>query len=262
MASDILPNKEKIISFVEKGIRFDRRKLLDFRKIEVEEGVVKKAEGSARVKIGNTEVLAGVKLGLIEPYADSPDEGTMMVVVELTPLSSPEFEPGPPNINAIEIARVVDRGIRESEIINFKQLCVKKGEKVWVVFIDIYSLNNDGNLLDASALAAVFALRNAVFPKLENDKVVYGELTNKKLPLKKELPITLTFHKLGKEIVLDPSLEEEKSASARLTVATTRPDNIHALQKGGDGSFTLEEIDKIIETAIEKANEIKKNLKI
>jgi len=254
-------NGKKIASFLEKGKRFDERGLLDFRKIEIEESVVKKAEGSAKVKIGNTEVIAGVKLNLMEPYTDSPDKGTMMVTAELTPLSNPDFEPGPPKERAIELARIVDRGIRESGIINFKELCLKKGELVWCVFIDIYSLNDDGNLLDASALAAVFALKNAVFPKLKGDKVVFGELTNKKLPLSKDLPISITFHKIGKVIILDPSLAEEEASEARFTVALT-PNNIHAIQKGGKETLTLDEIQEILDLASEKAKELKKTLKL
>ncbi|HIH18196.1 MAG TPA: exosome complex protein Rrp42 [Nanoarchaeota archaeon] len=258
----LYPNKNRIISAIERGKRLDERGLLKGRKIEVEDVVSKKAEGSARVRIGATEVVVGVKLDLQTPYTDSPDEGTMMVSVELTPLSSPDFEPGPPDIKAIEMARIVDRGIRESEVIDFKQLCVEKGEKVWCVFIDIYSINDDGNLLDASALAAILALRNAVIPKIEEKKVVYGELTSKKLPLRKDLPISTTVYKIGKELVLDPSIEEEKAADARLSVAITLPDNIHAMQKGGPATFTLEEIGKVVGIAFERTKEIKKDLKI
>ncbi len=36
-----------------------------------------KAEGSARVKMGKTEVIVGVKMQLGEPYPDSPDKGTL-----------------------------------------------------------------------------------------------------------------------------------------------------------------------------------------
>ena len=262
MEHALYPNKDKIINSVEHGKRFDERALLQMRKIETEDLVSKKAEGSARVKIGKTEVFAGVKLDVQTPYTDSPNKGTMMVSVELTPLSSPDFEPGPPDIKAVEMARIIDRGIRESEVIDFKQLCVKEGEKVWCVFIDIYSINDDGNLLDASALAAILALRNAVLPKLDGDKVVYGEFTSKKLPLKKDFPITVTVYKIGKEFVVDPSIEEERAADARLSVAATLPDNIHAMQKGGHATFTLEEIDKVVGIAIDKAKEIKKDLKI
>src|SRR3989339_763253 len=74
-------------------------------------------DGSARVKIGNTEVLVGVKMTVGEPYPDSADEGNLMVSAELRPISSPRFENGPPKFNSIEIGRVTDRVLRESHFI-------------------------------------------------------------------------------------------------------------------------------------------------
>ena len=107
--------RSHIISLLEANTRLDGRKLTEYRKpITVEYGVVKTAEGSARVKIGETDVMVGVKLEVGEPYPDTPNEGTIIVGAELLALSNPEFEPGPPGIQAIELARVVDRGIRES----------------------------------------------------------------------------------------------------------------------------------------------------
>src|SRR3989338_7998650 len=135
--------RDHIISFLNAGIRLDGRKLTDYRKpIEVEQGVIKTAEGSARVKIGETDVIVGIKLQVGEPYPDTPDEGTIIVGAELLPLSNPDFELGPPGIQAIELARVVDRGIRESKAIDFKKLCIEAGNKIWMVIIDMCPLND------------------------------------------------------------------------------------------------------------------------
>ena len=141
-----------IISLLNADTRLDGRKLTEYRQpIEVEHGIIKTAEGSARVKIGETEVMVGVKLEVGEPYPDTPDEGTIIVGAELLPMSNPEFELGPPGIQAIELARVVDRGIRESKALDFKKLCIAKGEKIWMVIIDICPINDAGNLFDAGA---------------------------------------------------------------------------------------------------------------
>jgi hypothetical protein len=87
--------RSHIISLLNAGIRLDGRTLTEYRKpIEVEQGVVKTAEGSARVKIGETDVMVGVKLEVGKPYPDTPDEGTIIVGAELLPLSNPEFELG------------------------------------------------------------------------------------------------------------------------------------------------------------------------
>ncbi len=147
--------KRRIKDYLEAGKRFDGRELLDYRDIDIEIGISKNAEGSARVRIGKTEVVAGVKMGAGEPYPDHEDEGTMMTTLELLPLSSEEFDYGPPRINAIETARIVDRGIRESGMIDFKKLCIKKGVIVWIVFFDIYCMNVVRKLVVASCFLGV-----------------------------------------------------------------------------------------------------------
>lgn len=249
---------ERIKNYLKAGKRFDNRDLLDYRDIEIETGISKNAEGSARVKLGGTEVIAGVKMGVGEPYPDSEDQGTMIVSLELLPLSSEEFDYGPPKINAIEMARVVDRGIRESGFIDFKKLCIKKGEKVWTVFIDIYSINDDGNLIDASCLAAITALLTAVMPKYDEkqEKVLYEEKTSKSLPLTKVIPLTFTFHKIGEKIILDPKREEEAASEARLSLSlsynTKKEIMINAVQKGEEKGFSEEEISEIISLAEKK----------
>src|SRR3989338_10669378 len=121
--------KEVLKKLFQKGQRFDGRSLLDIREIKVETGISNKAEGSARVTLGKTEVLVGVKLQLGEPYPDSKDKGNLMVSGDLLPLASPRFESGPPGFNAIELPRLVDRAIRESGMIDFKKLVIT-GEKV------------------------------------------------------------------------------------------------------------------------------------
>jgi exosome complex component RRP42 len=176
----------QIEQLIEKGKRLDDRGLLDTREIKIEQGLIEKAEGSARVFLGKTEVLVGVKVGLGEPFPDTPNEGVLTVNAELVPVASPHFEPGPPDENSIELARVVDRGIRESKCIDNEKLCIEPGKKVFVVFVDIYVLNHDGNLIDASAIAAMAALLNT---KMPNYEVKDGELKIKQgytqLPLAK-----------------------------------------------------------------------------
>src|SRR4030066_1930553 len=140
------------------GKRLDGRGLTDYREFTIEEGLIERAEGSARIRLGKTEVLVGVKIETGEPFPDTPNDGVLTVNAELVPFASPNFEPGPPDENSIELARIVDRGIRESHMIDTSKLCIEPGKNVFVVFVDVYVLNHDGNLIDASALAAVAAL--------------------------------------------------------------------------------------------------------
>ncbi len=255
--------KKRIFEYLEKGKRFDNRGLLNHREISIETNVTKNAEGSARVKLGKTEVLVGVKMDIGEPYTDSPDEGVLITTAELTPLSSDRFEYGPPRIEAIELSRIVDRGVRESGFIDFKKLCVKKREKVWILFLDIYSINDDGNLLDAACLAAVAALKTAKIPKYDEkeEKVEYGEFTNKKVPLiEKNFPITITCNKINENIFLDPSFSEEEVSQARISFTITQSSGkeprINAIQKGNDKEINKEQFEKMVDVAIDKAKEM------
>src|SRR5258708_586550 len=95
-----------------KGTRLDGRGLADIRDLTITTNVIEKAEGSCRVKLGNTELIAGVKVNLGTPFPDTPDKGLLIVSAEVLPLASPYAEPGPPDENTIELARVADRGIR------------------------------------------------------------------------------------------------------------------------------------------------------
>ncbi len=252
-------DKKHIIKCLDQEIRFDGRKNQEYRNVSVEYDISKSAEGSARVKIGDTEVLAGVKVEVGTPYPDKPDEGTIIVGTELYPLSSPDFESGPPDIKSIELARVVDRGIRESHVIDFKDLCITPGEKVWLLIIDICTINDAGNLFDACSLAALAAIKNMKFPELVDDKIDYKKKTDKGIELKEE-PIEVTVYKIGEHHIIDPTNEEEPFINGRLTVASTSEGKVCALQKGGEELFTIEEIDDMVGIAIEKAGELRKHL--
>jgi len=253
--------QKQIAQLIDTGKRLDGRSLTDFRDFRIEEGIIEKAEGSARVYLGKTEVLVGVKVETGEPFPDTPNEGVMTVNAELVPLASPEFEAGPPDETSIELARIVDRGIRESKAIDNEKICIEPGKKVFVVFVDVWVLNHDGNLIDACALAAVSALMNT---KMPNYEIKDGEVKIKQgytpLPLRAH-PITITIGKIGDKLVIDPGLEEEQVIDARLTMAVNDDANICAIQKGLSGYFTPQQIIEASKLAREKAAELRKKLK-
>lgn len=252
--------QRQIGQLIDAGKRLDGRGLGDYREIKVEQGIIERAEGSARVLLGKTEVLVGTKIETGEPFPDTPNEGVQTVNAELVPLASAAFEPGPPDENSIELARIVDRGIRESKAIDTAKLCIEAGKKVFVVFVDVYVLNHDGNLIDASALAAVAALLNT---KMPNYEIKDGEVKLKAgytpLPMKSR-PITVTLGKIGDKLIVDPWLEEEQIIDARLSIAINDDGNICAIQKGGSGYFTPKQIAEATKIAKEKAVELRKKL--
>jgi exosome complex component RRP42 len=261
MAAVITRVKQKQIEqLIAKGKRLDGRELADYREIKIEQGIIERAEGSAKVLLGKTEVVVGTKIEMGDPFLDTPNEGVLTVNAELVPLASPSFEPGPPDENSIELARIVDRGIRESKAIDLEKLCIEPGKKVFVVFVDVYVLNHDGNLIDASALAAMAALLNTKMAKYE---VEDGEVKIKpgyeQLPIKKH-PITVTCAKIGDKLVVDPWLEEEQVMDARISIAFDDDGNICAIQKGGRGYFEPKQVFEAAKIAKEKVEEMRKKL--
>ncbi len=246
MAEEVISQIKKghIHKLLSMGRRVDGRAADEYRPIVVETGIIESAQGSARVKIGNTDVVVGIKMDVGSPFADTPDRGVLTTNAELIPLASPTFEPGPPDPAAIELSRVVDRGIRESEMIDLQKLCIKEGEEVWINFVDIYVLDYDGNLFDACFYGAVAALKNTVVPAAE-----HGKGDDYPMPLR-HYPIQTTAVKIENSILFDPTLDEEKVADARLTVTTDENGDLRAMQKGLAGALTLDEVKGIIDTSL------------
>src|SRR5437867_10748580 len=122
--------QKTVVDLVSKGKRIDERGAENYRPIQIQVGLIEKANGSAQVHLGKSKVLAGIKVQTGTPFPDTPDEGVLTVNAELVPLASPSFEAGPPSEAAIEISRVVDRGIRESKAIDMKSLVLQKGKTV------------------------------------------------------------------------------------------------------------------------------------
>ena len=129
---------------------------------------------------------------------------------------------------------------------------ITPGEEVWMCYIDIYAINHDGNLFDAANLAAVAALKSAVVPGEQ-----YGKGPNKPLPVTCT-PISVTAAKLGNTLIVDPDYDEEQISSARLTVTTDDNGNFRAMQKGGCGSISLDELSLCLDRAVEIGAEIRK----
>lgn len=255
MSNIVISNikRDHIMNLLAEGRRTDGRQLDEHRKIKIETGVIESAEGSARVYLGNTSVMAGIKIIPGAPYMDAPGDGVITTGAELIPLAHSSFEPGPPSEDAIELARVVDRGIRESGMIDVSKLCIKEGEKIWMVFIDIYVLDHDGNLFDACNLAAVSALRTAIVPWK-----TYGE-GEENLPMPVTcLPISVTECKIGNDLIVDPNFDEEAISTARLTVTTDDNGNFRAMQKGGKGSITRGDLSLCLDRAVEIGKQIRK----
>ena len=232
--------------------RIDGRGRWEGRELEIEHSVLPRAEGSARVRMGDTIVFAGVKFQIMQPYPDRPNQGGLMCSAEVRPIAGRHWEAGPPSPESIELGRVVDRGIRESGCIDVDSLCIIPGEKAWQVILDLFAISDDGNLFDAFALAVIAALRNATIPA---ERFEVGE--DSALELSKT-PIMCSYHRVGGRFVYDANSREELGGDERIHITLGDDDNVHSLQKGLKGIFTADEFAEIMGHARDRTKELRK----
>ena len=256
MGKDVMADlkRDHISKLLAKGVRTDGRRFDEMRPLKVEANYIGSAEGSARVTLGKTQVVVGVKVILGEPFPDTPNTGVLTTNAELIPMASETFESGPPDQESIEVARVIDRGIREGHAVDLEKLCVEPGKQVWIMFVDIHVLDYDGNLFDAANIGANAAFKSAIVPAKRAGK---GE--DYPLPVMHQ-PISVTAVKIDGKLLVDPTHDEERVADARLTVATNETGNVCAMQKGLNGSFTLDEVFRIVDLSEKIGAEVRAKL--
>jgi exosome complex component RRP42 len=253
--------RNKINDLLEKGQRFDGRRFDETRSLIIETGVIPKADGSARVRLGDTEVVTGIKIQPDRPFPDMGDKGIFICTAEILPLAHPTAEPGPPGEDVIELARVVDRGIRESGMVDLSQLVLEKDKTVIGIFADNSVTDHDGNLFDACSCASTAAILTCKIPKWEmiNDKPTLVEGQKSDPPIT-TIPVAVTMARIGDHILVDPNADEWACMDARITITTNSNGNICALQKGGDDGFTPEQIIQCSEIAISVGAKIRQKI--
>jgi exosome complex component RRP42 len=233
--------KNYIINNLKKEERTDGRGLWDYREWHIKPDVIASSEGSSDVSLGETRIITGLKYEVGEPFPDLPDEGVCTIMAELLPIASPLFERGPPDEQSIELARVVDRGIRHADCIQTKKLCIKEKKAVYILFADMYVLNYAGNLIDAGGISSLVALISSHIPegKFEDGELVWtGKYITGDM-IVNEIPIVMTFGKIGETIFLDPNLPEELVCDGRVSIAVTK-DKITSIQKSGLATFSTD----------------------
>lgn len=254
--------KKKILSLLQDGQRVDGRALDESRPLVIDTSVIPKAEGSARIRLGDTEVVAGVKIQPDKPFPDLGDRGIFICTAEILPLADPSVEPGPPGEDVIELARVVDRGIRESGMVDLTKLVLQKDKSVVGLFVDNSVTDYDGNLFDACSYASVASLLSCRIPKWEmkDDAPTLVPETFTEPPIT-TIPVSVTMGRIGDNIIVDPNADEWACMDARITITTNSDGNICAIQKGGQDGFTFEQLIKCSQLSISTGAKIREILK-
>ncbi|KAF3452507.1 hypothetical protein FNV43_RR02940 [Rhamnella rubrinervis] len=261
-------NEKKFIeTALQSELRIDGRRPFDYRKVAIKFG---KDDGSAEVRLGHTHVMAFVTAQLVQPYRDRPNEGSLAIFTEFSPMADPSFEPGRPGESAVELGRVIDRGLRESRAVDTESLCVLSGKLVWAIRVDLHIIDNGGNLVDTANIAALAALLTFRRPECSlggedgQEVIVHPPEVREPLPLIiHHLPIAVTFAFFGNEnsMVIDPTHHEEAVMGGRMTATLNANGDVCAIQKAGGEGVLQSIIMHCLRFASVKAGDITENIK-
>ncbi|XP_044789733.2 exosome complex component RRP42 isoform X1 [Bubalus bubalis] len=256
MASVALSEAEKvyIVHGVQEDLRVDGRGCEDYRCVEVETDVVSNTSGSARVKLGHTDILVGVKAEMGTPKLEKPNEGYLEFFVDCSASATPEFEGRGGDDLGMEIANTLYRIFNKSSI-DLKSLCISPREHCWVLYVDVLLLECGGNLFDAISIAVKAALFNTRIPRV---RVLEDEEGSKDIELSDDpydciqlsvenVPCIVTLCKIGYRHVVDATLQEEACSLASLLVSVTSKGVVTCMRKVGKGSLDPESIFEMLE---------------
>mmetsp|Transcript_9986 Transcript_9986/g.13717 ORF Transcript_9986/g.13717 Transcript_9986/m.13717 type:complete len:301 (+) Transcript_9986:29-931(+) len=281
---------EYFLKFLGLGVRPDGRKIDKERKTTITTGSIATADGSSFVKLGNTTVVAGVTAE-IGKHTDISNSSHIIINVELTPLCSSRFRAGGPASSSVGTAsssttpsgRPSEQAQACSHFLNnlihsnafvikndFKVVSAKQSSEdgadevqySWYLFVDIYCLNYDGNILDACLIALLAALKNVCLPNVINDGGFFvtedNEKGNNTLTLDiVEYPISLTFGILDEYIIVDPTNEEEEQLASNFTIIYTNTGKLCSVFKpGGTAVLTEEQLKMSLQVAKRRASHI------
>ncbi|XP_011090135.1 exosome complex component RRP45A isoform X2 [Sesamum indicum] len=248
-------------------LRIDGRGPFDYRNVTIQFG---SEDGSSEVQLGQTRVMGFATSQLAQPYRDRPNEGTLAIFTEFSPMADPSFEAGRPGEFAVELGRIIDRGLRESRAVDTESLCVVAGKWVWSIRLDLHILDNGGNLVDAANIAALAALLTCRRPECTlggedgQEVIIHPPEVREPLPLiVHHLPIAVTFGFIGNEstVVIDPSHFEEAVMGGKLTATLNTNGDVCAIQKAGGQGVIQTVIMQCLRIASVKAADITGKIK-
>ncbi|GGJ60855.1 ribonuclease PH [Deinococcus aquiradiocola] len=200
------------------------RGLLDARPLTVERGVSRHAEGSAQLRIGNTEVLATVSIDhKVPPHQRGKKEGWLMAEYSMLPRSTQDRiarERNLQNGRRHEIQRLLGRSFRTA-------LDLKPFRNQTLV-IDCDVLEADGGTRVASVLAGYAALYDLSERLVQTGVLIHSPIL---------YPVgAVSVGLVDGEIRMDLDYSEDAGASADLNVVATLDGRLLEAQGGAEGT--------------------------
>jgi len=252
--------RDFIFAAARDGVRIDGRGLLVEREVEI--SVVPGSNGTVEVCIGETRCIAATHAEVVAPLPERPSEGFFSFLVDFSPMASPSYElQSSVQKRQADVARVVERAVRQGRALDVEGLCILAGRKVWSVRVDVRVLDDAGNACDCASIATLASLlcfrRNDV-TVTGDDVIVHSIEEREPVPLIiHHVPLSTSFALLNSTVcVLDPLLAEEQVALGTLTITANKFGEICGVHKAGGVPIDQRLLLHCTEIALERARRL------
>ncbi len=223
-----------------KLIRPDHRTATEMRPLEIIPHFISSAEGSALIRLGETQVIctASVDDG-VPSFQKGGGRGWITSEYAMIPRATSTRTPrestrGRQSGRTMEIQRLIGRSLRA--VVDMEAL----GERT--VWIDCDVIRADGGTRTASVTGSLVALGLAI-------QRMQAQRSLKVNPLKDYLA-AISVGIVGDEMLLDLSYAEDSSAEVDMNVVMTGTGRLVETQATAEGhTFSVEDLNKLIELA-------------
>lgn len=207
-----------------------------------------------------TRVTALCSADLVPPSSDRPNEGMVNFTVDISPMAGSSYRQAPPvgtapsssvsrgpnysdqsqRLLSNRILRSLERIILTGGALDTEALVVAPGKWVWKFTIALTVLDDGGNLLDTSIMAAITALRHYRKPQIDFSESVDGENADDAVQLptmipsivKEATPLPLHHTPLSISFSLVPSERATAGSSSIVTAIVDPTDREELIQSG------------------------------
>lgn len=248
-----------VLKALSENLRLDKRQVYDVRDTKVE---FFQTRGGCIASLGDTKVSAQCSAELVKPKDTRPNEGALRINLELSPMAAQHFEPNKQTDFGVELNRLLEKNIKQSQCLDLESLCIRAGEKVWQVRVDLNALNHDGNILDCANFAVICALSHYRIPEVEvvGDQIrIFTSEERSPMPLSiLHIPLTTTFafFDQGKYLLVDPTDIEERCMDGKLVIGMNRHQEICTMQLSGNILLLKDQIKRCVNIAGSKVTQL------
>lgn len=223
-----------------KLVRGDQRRAGDMRNVEITPNVISSAEGSALIRLGETQVIctASIEDG-VPQFMKGCGRGWITSEYAMIPRATDTRTPreatrGRQGGRTMEIQRLIGRSLRA--VTDLEAL----GERT--AWVDCDVIRADGGTRTASITGSLVAMGLA-FQRLFELKVL------RRIPLK-DYVAAISVGMVGREVLLDLDYIEDSNAEVDMNVVMTGSNQLVEVQATAEGhAFSLDDLNQLVETA-------------